>query len=229
MITYIIQINISLLTQIKQNHIISIQIKLITSIAYNVFSYFLIFYFQPLDEISKEKMMSTKSSLFGLKISSLDFCSKGALTSYLVASLFTSTRYPDTYLRWIRLYIIGGFYSQNEWDIFWIGWNHVCFSSLLFYLYIYLFTYLLALLLSFLISFFISFNPCVTSFLLSPYSISPPSLFTSFSLSLLFPLLYSLSLSLSLPYPCSHLYLDFHLSTGWRRKYLNSVLGWILS
>ena len=51
------------------------------------------------DRIFNSRMKSSKSSLFGVEISSFEFSSKGALTTYPVASVFTSARYPDTFLR----------------------------------------------------------------------------------------------------------------------------------
>ena len=39
-------------------------------------------------------------TLFGVRLASFDFSGKGALATYPVASLFTSARHPDTYIRY---------------------------------------------------------------------------------------------------------------------------------
>ena len=49
--------------------------------------------------ISETQTQSPIFGIFGIKVSRIEFLGKGALTTYPVASTYTTTRHPDTYAR----------------------------------------------------------------------------------------------------------------------------------
>ena len=147
------------------------------------------------------KATSSLPSIFDIKLSSLEFNGKGALATYPVASLFTSARYPDTFLRYVRMCMWRLLCSWIWRCSFMVGFCSDYFSLLsLFFL-----------------------PPCHSPFIIVSLLSPLPLSFTLHTSHHFLPLLFQshsyycpLSFSLSLPLSLS----------GWRRKCLSSVPGW---